>query len=246
MISSRRSNAISMLLICLSVTIVLLAGVPTASANKYKKALKIGGEVALHSSGEVVDYDDPSQYTSEDSLITKTGKSNMISQTLRYVHKRSEENLLKRSKSKKEAEVEGEGEGEKVITRDSERSSDDVDESDGAVDQRTDDEVIQDACKDRPTKPCAMWVKLALKRSPEVKRKIALAFRNKAKNVDGPQLLYHKLFESAVNTIEKHNIDDKLDLALDIMVKRNPYALVGTYVAKKVLTPVLKAKNNAA
>lgn len=243
--SSQQSTRVNILLICVTIVFALLAASCTAAPanDKYQKALSMAGQILLHKSDNNIDPNDPNLYATEDSLMTREGNPNMVSRTLRLVHQLSENNLYRRSKSLNGQErpdqfgyVEPHGEFSSGMEYD---GLEHFGLRQSAYDTRTDDEVIMDVCKARPTKPCDFVVKKALKQNNLVKHKIALSLRNKPDSIDGPQLLYLKMFESTIGNVEAKNIDDKLEFAATSLLSMFPTTRAGLLVSK-AMKPAMK------
>lgn len=233
------------LLICITIALASLAsGAPLSPINRYRRILSAGAEAFAKRSAKHVDDHDHNQYASEESLITRDPKENFVSKTLRWQLKRNEAKLLSRSQSAGPIRQKLQ-EKRTSVEEDGEEEDEEQQQEFGIVpDVRSDQDVIKDACKERPTRPCRVAVEWALKKPEDVQHKIALSFRNKPPGVDGNQLIYNKMFESFISNVERRDLDTKLDKGLDLLLMANPATRTGKIlleVAKAAAKPALNA-----
>jgi hypothetical protein len=231
--------------------LVILYASSLGSALDRKRAFSLGSKLAFHRSDSKIDYNDPKQYVSEDALITQNPKSNTISKVLRYVHKRTGDHLYELpepSKKRLKKDVNDISESGQNGIMKSVKGLDAAHMEQPSLsgsDFRTADQVIEDACKGRPTPSCLLMAKWALKKDDETKKRIAFAIRKKPEYVDGPKVLYHKMFESVIRDVEQNNIDDKIEFAIDTLLSVNPATKTGMIAAKlaqTALKPVLNSQ----
>lgn len=209
---TQKSRSINCLLI-LSVLIHFLA--LCTQALDLKRSLSF---VGLNNEQDQIRVNDLAQYA-DDSLITQSGKSNKVSKLMRFFHGKAGDVIYGKDKSDPHL---GDHDENTTLELDSIN--------------RTDDEVIMNACNNRPTKTCKLATKIALKYEGREKAAIANSLRHKPVDVDGSRVLYHKLFEAAIAKTEETGLDEKIDFGIDLLAKRNPYG----WAASKALNMAAK------
>lgn len=194
------------------------------TANPLTRSLSLGSSTRGNLENER--FRDPLNYA-DNSLITRQGKANKVSQLMRLIHEKAGEQLYARRAGQRPNDnlmVRGIGDDSEQLR----------------LNQMPADEIILSACSGQAGRTCQLAARLALSSPPEEKAIIANSIRNRPPHVDASRLLYYKLFESAISKTEKNKYDEKINFGIDLFVRKNPYALAAT----KAIDMAMKAKNS--
>lgn len=151
-------------------------------------------------------------------------KSNKVSKVLHFLHHKSQDAVYLPDEMDAQEGKDGETKHFKL-----ERSGSKKWEG------KSDDEVVEHICDDKPTRSCTYGLKLAKKASPEARARLARAFRKKPDHVNATHLLFHILFENGIKMMEEKKYDEKLDKMIDLAIAKNPYALAASKAVNMAL-----------